>query len=188
MWYDVAVVRRLVIPASIVLAASAAPVRAQFAAAPPALDTRLRVWSPDFPQRGIIGALIATDSTHLTLETGGAARFSFPWPRVDSVQLSRGRQGGRGRRGALVGGFMGGAAHAMLAAANTDEGDVIDPAAAAGVSFVAGALAGALVGGAIGAARSHDQWEPVPLQPRLSAGAHTAPLHLRIAVVHMRFR
>ena len=180
----------LVVLATVGLGESSADLRAQTVGAPPTSGTRLRVWSPDLRDRAVIGVLVESDSARLTLERSDATRFIFPWPRVDSVQVSRGRTGGRGRQGALLGGLVGGAVLAIVAGTSGNEGDleVIDPGAAAGVAFVAGALGGAIVGGLIGSARATDRWESVPLRPRAGMGAKPSLPSMRLSIVWMRFR
>ena len=188
MCRGLALLRRLAVPAAVVCAASPPPLVAQTGAAIPAPGARLRVWSPDLRDRAVVGALLAVDSARLTLERPDGARFVFPWARVDSVQVSRGREWGRGRRGALLGALAGGALLATLAGASTGEGEVIDPAAAAGVAFVAGALGGALVGGMIGSSRARERWESVPSWPRLGTRGPSPGLPVGVAIARIGFR
>ena len=141
--------------------------RAQLAAATLRPGAKLRVWSSGPHGRGEVGTLTSADSSQLKVQFADESQVFYPWPLVDSLDVSRGKYGGQGRRMATIGAFAGGAALAILVAASAEEGEVIDPGAAVAVAFVAGAVGGALVGGVIGAGRARDRWERVPLQPRV---------------------
>jgi hypothetical protein len=182
--------RLLVLPATAaVLFVAPSSARGQPAASPIAVGARLRVWSSDQRARAVLGTALGADSSQLRIELDDGSQVLYPWALVDSLHVSRGKQGGQGRRFALLGALTGGVALAVLAAANSSEGEVIDPAAAAGVSFVAGAALGALVGGSIGSARAEERWEAVPLRARVGTRLPRRSVRsLVVAVTLARFR
>jgi hypothetical protein len=145
------------------------------------------VFSPDLSGHVLTGVFVSADSQRLSVDRSDNRRVVFPWARVDSVQLSRGREGGSGRKSALVGAVVGGALLAVVGAGSAEEGDVIDPAAVAGLGFVAGAVGGALIGGIIGSSRAHERWESVPLQPRANMGERRSPPQARVTLVRLAF-
>ena len=183
---------RAICPLIIALVTALAPPAtaiAQPITSPPNTGARLRVWSPAVQQgRPLVGTLLRADSMQLQMDVGNGAVAYYPWPQVDSLQVSRGRAGGQGRRFALIGGLTGGLALAFLAAAGTGEGEVIDQGAVAGVAFVAGAGLGALIGGSIGSARAQDQWESVPLRARVGLRELPGSRRIAFAVTIARFR
>jgi hypothetical protein len=182
----IALLRRNVVPAGLVLAAWAAPLDAQMVNPPP-FGSRLRVWSQTLPDRNAIGELVDLDSARLLLQRSWS-RVNVPWALVDSLQVSRGMHGGGGRRGALRGALFGGVVLAIFAGGSAEEGEVIDPAAVAVLGFVAGAVGGAIIGGVIGSARDKERWESVPLRPRVGAQDRSAPRPTRVALVRFRVR
>jgi hypothetical protein len=180
-----AVVRRVAIPALLV-AVWPASLAAQMVNPPP-LGSRIRVWSQTLPDRNAIGELVDLDSTRLLLQPSWS-RVNVPWPVVDSLQVSRGMHGGGGRRGALRGALFGGVVLAIFAGGSAHEGEVIDPAAVAGLGFIAGALGGAIVGGIWGSSRDKERWESVPLRPRVGAPDSSLPRATGVALVRFNFR
>jgi hypothetical protein len=91
------------------------------------------------------------------------------WTQVDSLYISRGRRGGRAGPAALKGALIVGGVLGAMAGVGTNEGEVIDPGAAAGVAFVFGALVGGLAGAVIGKAGGTEVWEPVSPWNRATA-------------------
>jgi hypothetical protein len=184
--------QRTVRPLLLALAMALAPTAdgiAQPATASPNAGALLRVWSPVIQQgRPLVGTLLRSDSTQLQLDLGNGTVAYYPWPQIDSLEVSRGRTGGQGRRFAFIGAVGGGVLLAALAAAGTDEGDVIDPGAAAGVAFLGGAGLGALIGATIGSARAHEQWESVPLRARIGFREPQGSRRITFAVTVARFR
>ena len=181
--------RPLVLAVTIALAATS-PVLAQ-PTAPPNTGTRLRVWSPALQQRHpLVGRLLSADSTQLMLGLSNGSIAYYPWPDIDSLQVSRGRTGGQGRRFALIGALCGGLglATALLASADTQDGSTIDMGAAAGVAFVIGAGLGALIGGGIGATLGEERWESLPLRTRVGLRHPLPARSLVFAMTVARFQ
>jgi hypothetical protein len=157
------------LPVALLLAALSTTARSASAqeGGAPQPGARVRVWSHLLPSGRAAGLFQGVDSTALLLVADGSI-VRVALGTIDSVQVSRGWEARTGR-GALIGALAGGAALALIAAASTNEGEVIDPQGAAVLGFVAGGVGGALLGGIIGHMRGHERWET------LSHGFHHSP-------------
>jgi hypothetical protein len=96
--------RPLLLPATATAIMFAAPssTRGQPAASALAVGARLRVWSSDQRARAVLGTVLSADSSQLGIELDDGSQVLYPWPLVDSLHVSRGKQGGQGRRFALI--------------------------------------------------------------------------------------
>lgn len=130
-------------------------------AAAPAIGTSLRVFVRDAPEAVTGAHYTGTDSSGFSVfNPHRGADYRFDWATVDSVQVKRGVTSSR--RPVWVGALLGGAVLGLAAAGSADEGEVIDPGAAIGLGFAAGALAGAAIGGIVRSATARTIWETIP--------------------------
>ena len=159
------------LPVALLLALATVPPRPARAqeGAPPPPGARVRVWSHLLSSGRAVGLFQSVDSATVSLVADNGSMTRIALGAIDSVQVSRGWEAHTGR-GALIGAITGGVVLALLGAANTSEGEVIDPAAVAGLGFIAGAAGGAFVGGVIAHVRGHERWGPVPAWRRVGAG------------------
>jgi hypothetical protein len=125
------------------------------------------------PRTTHTGRLLATDDETLTIRFDGQkAPFKVPRSVLESVDLSAGKQGSRGKN-TLIGLAIGAAAGALLGAStNQDDFIVTQEGAAAMAAAALGAL-GAGIGLAVPLS---ERWERVPTaQVRVGVDAHGRP-------------
>jgi hypothetical protein len=138
-------------------------------AEPVRLGERVRIAVPGDP--AIVGYVLATDDTFVSIRSESEEEVRVPWRSVRKVEISHGRRSGF-VRGAAIGGLVG---MIGLGALGSQADQCFDCQSGehgtdlTGPGMVVGLGLGALLGGGIGALTRVERWETVRA-PQLAVG------------------
>jgi len=136
---------------------------------PVAPGARVRVTAPTVAEGTVVGTVASAHSDTLVLEVNEDSLLAIPLTTVTSLEVSEGQSSSAGGL-AVVGGFVGIFAGALIASSNVEEsssgglaGGGYERELATVGGAVAGLFVGAIVGAGIGSAIMTENWKDVPV-------------------------
>ena len=171
--------------ATVLVALSAAPARAQLTEMQP--GARVRIEAPGIVAGRYVGTVLTRGADTVEIGAPGTAPLTVPFSRITSVEVSRGSSRSLGALRGLAWGVPIGLVVGVVAAAGTDGDPYCFDSCTTSGSYKAGivaasTLAGALWGAGIGAIVGRERWERFEIAPRSSFDRRNGRTNLGFAL------